>query len=104
MLILKLLCALAVQAKADQQVLAGEKGMPGPFIPIMRLRQVCTHYSLLPQDLQLMLLGGGSSSESDEAAQDGTVVSCADALERIQAKHTPSTKMKRMLSIVKVTT
>ena len=104
MLVLKLKYLLATQAKAEEQRLAGRQGKQGPFIPVLRLRQICTHYSLLPDELKLMLSSNNSSSSSgdNEAAQDGSVLSCADALKRIQAQDAPSTKMKRVLRIIEV--
>lgn len=80
---------------------------------VVRLRQACTHPSLLPEELQVETANSSSSddeqmtssgSQDDQpSAVQKTAVSYAEAVQRIQAQRKDSTKLKRVLRIIKVT-
>ncbi len=76
----------------------------GAFAVLVRLRQACVHSSLLPADLLPVTDSAASSHTDDEEdAVEKTAVTYAEGLKRIQAKHVQSTKLKRVLRVVKVT-
>lgn len=84
------------------------------FTVLLRLRQACIHSSLLPPELQLGLPNSSSGSSSstsedgdEETAEGGpaelkTTASLTEALSRMQGKRVQSTKLKRVLRIIKV--
>lgn len=83
------------------------------FTVLLRLRQACIHSSLLPPELQLGLPTSSSDSigtsedEDEETAEGGpaelkTTASLTQALSRMQGKRVQSTKLKRVLRIIKV--
>lgn len=81
------------------------------LVMLMRLRQACIHHSLLPPELQMAVpsditetdLGAEAQSPDDDCdTPTQTGVSYAEGLQRIQAMHTPSTKLTKILQIVQV--
>lgn len=106
---------LDVQEKTEQRahenaVRQSQQGAPAPrrssgtvavFAVLVRYRQACIHHSLLPSDIQP--LPTDSSSGDEELVELETAFSHAEGLERILAKHTPSTKLKHVLRIIQVT-
>jgi len=76
---------------------------PAAFAVLVRLRQACIHSSLLPADLLPVTDSAASSPTYDEEdAIEKTAVTYAEGLKRIQAKRVQSTKLKRVLRVVKV--
>ncbi|DBA90860.1 TPA: hypothetical protein ACH3X2_004264, partial [Trebouxia sp. C0005] len=69
------------------------------FAVLVRLRQACIHSSLLPADL--LPLVDSSPTHAEEDVLEKTAVTYAEGLKRIQAKRVQSTKLKRVLRVVK---
>jgi len=66
-----------------------------------RLRQACFHSSLLPADL--LPATDGSPTHDEKDGIEKTAMTYAEGLKRIQAKRVQSTKLRRVLRVVKVT-
>lgn len=82
--------------------------MPAVFAVLVRLRQACTHFSLLPPEMQLAWRSSDTSSEETEgkrgkkAKGKAVTQSLATRLDGIQTRRGQSTKMKRVLRIIQV--
>ncbi|KAL0051821.1 hypothetical protein WJX82_002688 [Trebouxia sp. C0006] len=92
----------AREAKLFPSGLAARPFSRGAFAVLVRLRQACIHSSLLPADLLPVTDSAASSPTDDEEdAVERTAVTYAEGLKRIQAKRVQSTKLKRVLRVVK---
>lgn len=89
----------ARQAKLSGSAPASRPFSPAAFAVLVRLRQACIHSSLLPADLLPMTDSSPTYDEDD--AIEKTAVTYAEGLKRIQAKRVQSSKLKRVLHIVK---
>ena len=82
------------------------------FTVLLRLRQACIHASLLPPELQLPTTVTSDSREDEDVdgpaesspAATKPAASVTEALGRMQGKHGQSTKLKRVLRVIKVIT
>ena len=97
----------AERAREAKLVRSGPAARPfsstAAFAVLVRLRQACIHSSLLPADLLPVTDSAASSPTYDEEdAIEKTAVTYAEGLKRIQAKRVQSTKLKRVLRVVKV--
>ncbi len=90
----------AREAKLSRSGPAARPFSPAAFAVLVRLRQACIHSSLLPADL--LPVTDGSPTDDEEDAIEKTAVTYAEGLKRIQAKRVQSTKLKRVLRVVKV--
>jgi hypothetical protein len=95
----------AERAREAKLVRSGPAARPfsstAAFAVLVRLRQACIHSSLLPADL--LPVTDSSPTHDEEDAIEKTAVPYAEGLKRIQAKRVQSTKLKRVLRVVKVT-